>query len=216
MISVAIPYVIMTATAAAAIWRGAPYAAIEFLVLMALWTGVRFYLTWGEDKAVKEEKDASRERVLAGLVGVGMALLPCVTLAFPMLDFAMYGALPGQVMAGILVGLLGTWVFWCAHRDLGKNWSAHLELREEHTLITNGIYRRVRHPMYTAIFLLCAAQALILSNWIAGPAGLVFFTLLYVTRIGPEEAMMESQFGDQWRSYARHTPRLLPRLGTTS
>ncbi|WP_147112337.1 protein-S-isoprenylcysteine O-methyltransferase [Tateyamaria sp. syn59] len=213
MIGAAIPYVIMLAAAVAATLRGSPYSAIEFLVLMGAWYTVRMYLTWGEEKPVNTEKDARRERILAGLVGAGMVFLPILTISLPIIDFASYITWPGQFVIGMLVGALGTYVFWCAHRDLGKNWSAHLEVREKHTLVTNGIYGRVRHPMYTAIFLLCLAQALILTNWIAGPAGLVFFTLLYVTRVGPEEAMMEDQFGDQWRSYAERTPRLIPSLG---
>ena len=67
--------------------------------------------------------------------------------------------------------------------------------------------------MYTAILLICVAQMLILANWIAGPAGLVFFLLLYFTRIGPEEAMMREQFGEQWDAYASKTPRLFPMPG---
>ncbi|MEM9576921.1 MAG: protein-S-isoprenylcysteine O-methyltransferase [Pseudomonadota bacterium] len=213
MNAILIPYLIMSATGVAAYWRDAPYAWIEILLLMVAWYTVRACLTLGEEKPVKEEKDALRERILAGLVGVGMVFVPILTLALPVFDFARYAAFPGQVMLGLTTGVLGTWVFWCAHRDLGKNWSAHLEVREDHRLVTKGIYRRVRHPMYTAIFLICLAQAIVLANWLAGPAGLIFFTLLYVTRIGPEEAMMRTQFGEAWDEYAGRTPRLVPRVG---
>jgi protein-S-isoprenylcysteine O-methyltransferase Ste14 len=47
-----------------------------------------------------------------------------------------------------------------------------LEVREQHALVTTGVYSRVRHPMYSAWAL---AQALLLPNWIAGPAGLIGF-----------------------------------------
>ena len=213
MIGAAIPYLIMAAIGVAALWRGAPDAAVELLILMTVWYTVRLYFTRGEDKAVRSEKDAGRERLLAGLVWVGMVLVPTIAMALPILDFAAYNGVPAQVGVGVAVGVMATYVFWCSHRDLGKNWSAHLELREEHALVTNGIYGRVRHPMYTAIFLMCVAQALILTNWIAGPAGLVFFTLLYVTRIGPEEEMMRAQFGAEWDAYAARTPRLIPSIG---
>lgn len=212
MIGAAIVYLIMAAIAVAALWRDAPYAAIELLVLMAAWYGVRLYLTWGEEKAVKEEKDAGRERFLAGLLWGSMVLVPFFALALPGLDFAYYDGLPGQIIAGVVVGVIATYAFWCSHRDLGKNWSAHLEVREEHVLVTNGIYGRVRHPMYTAIFLICVAQTLILTNWIAGPLALIAFTLLYLTRIGPEEEMMRGQFGEKWDAYANKTPRLIPRI----
>ena len=72
----------------------------------------------------------------------------------------------------------------------------------------------MRHPMYPAIFLITIAQLLILTNWIAGPAGLVTFLLLYIVRIGPEEQMMRDQFGADWDAHAARTPRLIPKLAT--
>lgn len=212
MISAAIPYLIMLVAGGIALWRDAPYAVVPLLVMMACWYSVRLYHASGEEKLVKSEKDRERERPLASLVGVGMVIFPILALVLPWSDVAHYSGFPAQVFIGVLVGLIGAYVFWCAHRDLGKNWSAHLEIREDHKLITAGIYGHVRHPMYTAIFLLTLSQTLLLTNWIAGPAGLFFFTLLYATRVGPEEAMMQEQFGQEWLDYASKTPRLVPGL----
>lgn len=214
MFKTILPYAIMVATGGVALWRGAPYATLLFLLFLASWITVRVILTRGEDKPVTEERGRGRERTLAMGVFIGMILLPIITLATPLFDFAAYAALPGQVAGGLLVGLAGIYVFWRSHEDLGKNWSAHLEVREGHRLITGGIYARMRHPMYTAIFLITIAQLLILTNWIAGPAGLVTFLLLYIVRIGPEEQMMRDQFGADWDAYAARTPRLIPKLAT--
>jgi len=41
-------------------------------------------------------------------------------------------------------------------------------MRKEHRLVTAGVYRHIRHPMYAAIFLWCLAQGLLLPNWLAG------------------------------------------------
>lgn len=214
MIAHAIPYIIMIVAGGIALWRDAPYATVPLLLMMILWYSVRLYHVGGQDNTVKSEKDRARERPLASLVGIGMTILPVLALVLPPADFAHYTGFPYQLELGLFVGLFGTYVFWCAHRDLGQNWSAHLEIREEHTLVTAGIYGRVRHPMYTALFLLTVSQVLMLTHWIAGPAGLFFFILLYVTRVGPEEAMMQEQFGQDWLDYASHTPRLLPKFKT--
>jgi protein-S-isoprenylcysteine O-methyltransferase Ste14 len=40
---------------------------------------------------------------------------------------------------------LAVWLFWRSHADLGRNWSPSLELREGHELVTEGVYRYVRH-----------------------------------------------------------------------
>ena len=64
--------------------------------------------------------------------------------------------------------------------------------------------------MYAAFFLWALAQALLLPNWIAGPAGLVGFGTLFFLRVGREERMMEATFGDAYRAYAAHTWRVVP------
>ncbi|MEM1076322.1 MAG: protein-S-isoprenylcysteine O-methyltransferase [Pseudomonadota bacterium] len=212
MIGHAVPYLIMLIAGGIALWRDAPYATLPILIMMVLWYSVRVYHVGGQSNSVKFEKDGGRERPLASLVGVGMTVLPVLALVLPPADLLAYSGFPGQLTSGVIIGLVGTYVFWCAHRDLGQNWSAHLEIREEHKLITAGIYGRVRHPMYSAIFLLTLSQTFMLTNWVAGPAGLVFFSLLYATRIRPEEAMMQDQFGQQWVDYASKTPRLIPKM----
>jgi protein-S-isoprenylcysteine O-methyltransferase Ste14 len=107
---------------------------------------------------------------------------------------------------------LGDWVFWKSHQDLGRNWSPRLEIRESHRLVTEGIYRRIRHPMYLSIWLLVIAQAMILPNYVAGFSGLVPFALLYFLRVGKEEKMMGEEFGGEYEQYLRKTGRLVPKL----
>jgi protein-S-isoprenylcysteine O-methyltransferase Ste14 len=108
--------------------------------------------------------------------------------------------------------IIAAWLFWRSHADLGLNWSVSLEVRQGHQLVTHGIYRRIRHPMYTAIFLYGLAQGLLLPNWLAGWSSLVPFTIMYLLRVRREEQMMLQFFGDDYRSYMTRTGRLLPRL----
>ena len=104
----------------------------------------------------------------------------------------------------------GLWLFHRSHADLGTNWSITLEVREHHRLVANGVYRRIRHPMYTSLFLYSIGQALALPNWIAGPSYLVAFGILFVFRLRAEERMMLRQFGAEYESYAARTKRLVP------
>jgi protein-S-isoprenylcysteine O-methyltransferase Ste14 len=107
--------------------------------------------------------------------------------------------------------LLALWIFWRSHHDLGLNWSISLEMREGHSLITQGVYRRIRHPMYTAIWLWSIAQGLMLENWLAGWGAPATFLPLYLLRTPREEQMMAEAFGDEYREYTARTGRLLPR-----
>ena len=107
----------------------------------------------------------------------------------------------------------GLGLFWRSHVDLGNNWSLTTELRQDHSLITSGVYAHVRHPMYTSLWIMTAMQPLFLQNWIIGFLPVLSFAILYFVRVGYEEEMMAAQFGDEYREYCSRTGRLWPPLG---
>ena len=157
-----------------------------------------------------DNRKTVQENGLWVLVFLGMFVLPLIYIVTPWFNFANY-TLPGWAnMLGILTFAIALWVFWRSHHDLGKNWSPTLQVREDHTLITHGVYQIIRHPMYTSIWLWSIAQALLLTNWIAGLSGVIAFGILYLARIGNEEKMMLEQFGDQYQAYVQKTKRILP------
>ena len=125
-------------------------------------------------------------------------------------SFGGYPLHPVPYGAGVLGMATGLWLFHRSHADLGTNWSITLEVREEHRLVTNGIYRRIRHPMYAALLLDSVGQALALPNWVAGPSYLVAMSLLIALRVGPEERMMREEFGGEYETYASRTKRIVP------
>lgn len=145
--------------------------------------------------------------VLLASLGV-LAPLPYVFTSW--LDFADYRAPGWTGVLGTAVFAAALWLLWKSHVDLGRNWSAALGIRDHHTLVTSGSYGRIRHPMYAAHWLWGVAQALLLHNWLVGPALLVTFAPLYVIRVPREEDMMLERFGEAYRKYMRRTPRLTP------
>jgi protein-S-isoprenylcysteine O-methyltransferase Ste14 len=153
-----------------------------------------------------------RERLLMAASFTGLGIVPSVYLAVHFPRSADYPYMPVLTYLGIAVGAAYLWLFWRTHRDLGKNWSVSLDLRERHTLVTTGVYALVRHPMYSAFWLMALAQVLLLPNWIAGPAGFVGFGILFFGRVRREEAMMMSAFGEEYRTYADRTARVVPWL----
>jgi protein-S-isoprenylcysteine O-methyltransferase Ste14 len=158
---------------------------------------------------VIETRRTGLEVFLITAVLVSGIMLP--VLAFmPWLEFANYPLTLPSFILGCVTLILGLWVFHLSHKHLGRNFSHTLEVREDHSLITNGVYKYVRHPMYSALFLLGVAQACLLSNWIAGPAMLVAFFLMFAFRIGPEERMMLDRFGAQYEAYRQQTRRVIP------
>jgi len=111
---------------------------------------------------------------------------------------------------GLLVLCAGLWLFFRSHAELGLNWSISLEIREQHALVQDGVYRFVRHPMYSSFFLIALAQFLLLPNWFAGAAGLVGVGILYVFRVRQEERLMQETFDGDYIRYVTRTKRLIP------
>jgi protein-S-isoprenylcysteine O-methyltransferase Ste14 len=136
--------------------------------------------------------------------------LPLIWIATPVLASADYTLRPVPLLTGTVCLTLGLWLFQLSHADLGANWSITLEVREKHSLVTQGVYRRVRHPMYTALLLYSVGQALVLPNYVAGPSYGVTMALLVALRIGPEERMMLEEFGKDYQEYMAQTKRLVP------
>jgi protein-S-isoprenylcysteine O-methyltransferase Ste14 len=149
------------------------------------------------------------ETGLLVLAWVGV-FIPLIWVASPAFSFAAYALRPGPLIAGLMCLVIGLWLFYQSHADLGTNWSITLEVREQHRLITQGVYCRIRHPMYLALALYSIGQALVIPNWVAGPSNLIAFAILCALRVPAEEKMMIEQFGDEYAAYSARTKRLIP------
>ena len=159
-------------------------------------------------KVAKSHK-TSLETGLLVMAWIGF-FIPLIWLASPVLSFAEYPLSLGPLVAGVICFVVGLWLFYRSHADLGANWSITLELREQHRLITQGVYRRIRHPMYSALVLYSLGHALVIPNWVAGPSNLVAFAVLFALRVRAEERMMDERFGDEYAAYSARTKRLIP------
>jgi len=161
---------------------------------------------------VKESPARTRERILLTISFCGLFVVPLIYVFTDEPRFATYRFQPALALAGAGVFAAALALFYRIHRELGRSWSVTLEIRDQHVLVTDGLYRHVRHPMYTAFWLWALAQLLLLPNWIAGPAGLVGFGTLFFCRVGAEERMMLAAFGEDYRAYMERTKRIIPRI----
>ena len=162
--------------------------------------------------AVRYSARGVREFLLLAMSLTGLGILPGLYIATHFPRFADYPFIPVASYLGVAADIASLWLFYRTHSDLGHNWSVSLDLRERHTLVTTGIYATVRHPMYSGFWLMALAQALLLPNWVAGPAGLIGFGLLFFGRVRREEEMMMTAFGEEYRVYMRRTARVVPWL----
>lgn len=186
---------------------------IVFLIGFIVYVGIRHVF---EQRVKGSETDFRRfgaqEKILISILALGIFVSPALYLFTPVFAFADYRAPKFVMWCGGAVMLTSLWLFWRSHADLGRNFSMTLEIRKNHQLVTKGVYRFIRHPMYASIWLWAIAQALLLQNWVAGMSALIAFAPLYFLRMPREEQMMFERFREKYRDYKNQTGRVFPRL----
>lgn len=185
---------------------------LVFFVLSSQFIRIKFQKNYKKTHVAKTEViKPVREQLLYFYVLFSF-LIPDLLWIFDVLNFAQIN-LPHLVRwLGIALGFLSGWLFYATHKQLGDNWSGTLELRENHKLITTGVYRLVRHPMYLVFWLNVLSATLITANWIVCLVASLSVFILCIVRIPDEEQMMLNAFGDEYREYMKRTKRLIPYL----
>ena len=113
--------------------------------------------------------------------------------------------------AGFALGLFSVTFWTWTQIHLDTQWSAQLQLRKEHHLVTSGPYARIRHPLYSAMFGWAISLGLLTANWIFVAIAALSIVGTMV-RVPKEEQMMIEAFGDEYKDYMKRTGRFFPRL----
>ena len=114
-------------------------------------------------------------------------------------------------ITGAMLIIIGVAIRAQSRRALGKGFSYMLRVRPDHHLITEGIYKHIRHPAYVGDLLFHFGVALLFSScWgLLAMFGLIP-CLLY--RITIEEKMLTEKFGETYRTYMKSSKKLIPRI----
>ena len=111
---------------------------------------------------------------------------------------------------GVALMLAGLALRWWANAVLGRFYTSTLRLAEDQQIVRAGPYRLLRHPGYGGVLLLWVGAGLASQNWAVAALILSLMSVAYAYRIKSEESMLQTAFGDQYRSYMRSTWRLVP------
>lgn len=105
---------------------------------------------------------------------------------------------------GLIGGMVGVLTFFKAHTTVHPG-------RPEHAaaLVTSGIYRFTRNPMYLGLLLMLASWSLVLANGLAMVLLPAFVVGMNRLQIIPEERILRAKFGNQFDAYARTVRRWL-------
>ena len=105
------------------------------------------------------------------------------------------------VSLGYLCLYLGFWLCKMALEALGNNWSSLLEyqVKKGQKLITTGIYKYFRHPLYLGDILWLTGLELVLNSWLFIPLSILIF-LLFKIHSRQEDKLLSDNF-KEWLGY---------------
>jgi protein-S-isoprenylcysteine O-methyltransferase Ste14 len=114
--------------------------------------------------------------------------------------------------SGVAGAVLGAGLLFWMFRSLGRNITDTVATRENHSLVTHGPYRWIRHPLYTFATFFFLSFSVAAGNWFIGLMALTAMGLLAL-RTPIEEAKLIERFGRSYEDYQQKTGRFLPKLG---
>jgi len=144
--------------------------------------------------------------------GAKIAVLIAIVAQIFVPDFLPIFQAPKTIRAaGLLLYTLGCVTAVAARIQLGRNWS-NIEksyVKQDHALVAHGLYRVVRHPIYTGDLLLLLGLELALNSWaVVGVAAVAVYVRQQVIR--EERSLLERLPG--YDQYCRRTARFVPFL----
>ena len=113
---------------------------------------------------------------------------------------------------GFPIGLGAIHFLSKADKALGKNLSLSPEIKQNHSLVTHGPYKYVRHPIYLAGLGFALSISILGANYLMATCWLGGIILLCLVRIPREEKMLKENFGSDFEAYAEKTGKLFPRF----
>jgi len=148
------------------------------------------------------ERTTLRAFVVAGSILLGGSVI----------EFVLRGCTVNAMIfcTGLVCAMISFWLRRNAIQALGRFWSLHVEIREQHEFVENGPFRWVRHPTYLSMILELLAGALMLNAFFTLAAVLILFVPILLFRVRIEEAALVEKFGQLYCSYQKRTPAIFP------
>jgi len=181
------------------------WAGYLWMVLAGVWLMLRFTIK----KAKKREKLSEYAPHVIS-VTLGFLLLFGKLNIWGWLNYRLLPDVPAAWIAGLALTAAGVGISIWARLSLGTNWSGLVTLKDGHELVRKGLYRWIRHPIYTGILLGMIGTAMIrghLRGWVG--LAIVFATFYFKAR--REERFLREEFGAGFEEHAQRTGMFLPK-----
>jgi len=123
---------------------------IIYCILLSIYSLIRIIYAKGSTKRInKKSKNDTFEIIKAFIAFLGMVLIPLLSVFTSFLDIFRFKFPLIIIYFSIIGKIFNIYFFYIIHKQLGDNWSPILEIKKNQKLIKDGVYKYIRHPMYT-------------------------------------------------------------------
>jgi len=194
-------------------WKEVPHfdfwVIISFFALYGLWAvATELWIYKDPEDYVIEDQD---QKSYLYLQLSFIAALFFATIDFVEMHLTRWGALePYVIYVGFALYSLSCYIRWWGFRSIGKYFNPRVAVYQKHRLITEGAYRKIRHPLYLGSLISFIAMTLVFNSW--GALLIILFTTLpaLIYRIRIEEAFLLQHFGQAYKDYQDSTSKMIP------
>jgi len=185
--------------------QASDWAGYLWELLLVVWV----VLWFGMKKAKKLERWG--ERAQHGiLVVLGFFLVFGDGVKWGVLNERVLPRVPAVWLTGLALTAVGIGIAIWARLSLGSNWSGMVTLKTGHELVRTGLYRWIRHPIYTGILLGMVGSAMIRSH-VRGWLGVLVVFAAFYFKARREERFLREEFGAGFEEHSRRTGMFLPK-----
>ena len=114
-----------------------------------------------------------------------------------------------ESIIGLALSIIGFALLVVSQLTLFRNYSSFLVIHKDHQLITHGIYRFTRNPMYLGVLMFLIGWTVYAASLYGFLTSLVLIPI-FLNRVRMEEKMLADYFQDSFRNYKKTTKRLIP------
>ncbi|HEY7304199.1 MAG TPA: isoprenylcysteine carboxylmethyltransferase family protein [Bryobacteraceae bacterium] len=180
------------------------------LQLLIFATFVALWVAWFMPFVITRRGGGAKADVRAPASRWGM-LLQGISFGFASFHYAGWNTFTtGRVIASLIFEVIAVLLAWTSVHALGKQWRLEAALSIDHELIQSGPYSVIRHPIYTSMFCIFIALALMLGYWSTAVVGAVIFVIGTEIRVRAEERLLAGRFGPNFDAYRKRVPAYIP------
>lgn len=111
---------------------------------------------------------------------------------------------------GLFVFIIFSWLQVQSFKNLKDNYSQEIIIKKNHTLVTTGLYKTIRHPQYISQVISDLGLGIAICGYLVVPLVLLIELPLFVLRAKKEEGLLQSYFGDKYNEYKKESSFMIP------